>query len=495
MMEQENDLIPAKEAEPAVAATGLGRVALQPKAATESGNRLYSSGLFAVAAIICYYTYTSKIDDPLHLWAGLLMIVGATVPALLWAKRHDGRFPVFEVLMLTGLNTYAIPLLSGHQQLKLYPSETITTAAFCVLLYQFVAIVTFTATSARPKTTRGWTDEVITGDIANLLGYGMVITTTYTIISGFTDWIPFDLKGPIRAVCYGVGIISTFLQSRMWGQGTLPHYRKGIFLFQLALQVIFSWAALFLIGGISILVLGLLGYVSGGKKLPIVALAIVLPITGILHNGKSPMRKKYWEGGAPAPTITQIPAFYSEWIGYGLSTGDTGTDEPERGSKLLERTSLFHILCLVADNTPARQPYLEGETYRYVPGQFIPSFFWRGKPPAHVATNRLSIYYGLQDENATTKTTIAFGMLAEAYANFGYFGAALLGATLAFCLRKIGDWSVNSPILSYPGLLLVVLMAWSFQAELTMAAWLSSLYQACVAVLGVPFIMRNFLGR
>ena len=159
------------------------------------------------------------------------------------------------------------------------------------------------------------------------------------------------------------------------------------------------------------------------------------------------------------------------------------------------RTSLFHILCLVVDCTPTRQPYLDGETYGYVPAQFVPSFFWHNKPSGHVATNRLAVYYGLQHEEDTAKTTIAFGMVSEAYANFGLFGVAMLAATFAFWLKKIGDWSANSPILSYPGLLLIVLMAWSFQSELTMAAWLGSLYQACIAVLGTPFIMRNFLGR
>jgi len=39
-----------------------------------------------------------------------------------------------------------------------------------------------------------------------------------------------------------------------------------------------------------------------------------------------------------------------------------------------------------------------------------------------------------------------------------------------------------------------VLMAWSFQSELTMAAWISSFYQACIAVIGVPFVLRNFIG-
>jgi hypothetical protein len=152
------------------------------------------------------------------------------------------------------------------------------------------------------------------------------------------------------------------------------------------------------------------------------------------------------------------------------------------------------MMCLVVSRTPSQLPFLEGETYSYVPGQFVPSFFWKEKPVAHVATNKLSVYYGLQVAESTAKTTIAFGLMTEAYANFGMFGIALLAATFAFAFKKFSDMSSQSPMLSYPGLVLVVLMAWSFQTELTLAAWLSSFYQACFVILGIPFLMRNLLG-
>lgn len=461
-----------------------------------STRQLFTFGLVSVAALLGYYSYGSQVDDPLHLYLGLVMIIGATLPALLWARRNDQRFPVFEVMMLTGVNTYAIPLLSGHEQLQAYPTTTITSAATGIVLFQFIANSVYALTRGRPKTSPLWTKEVISSNVADYLSWGMIITTTYTMVNLLTDWIPSDLNSVIRAVCYGVGIISTFLQSRQWGQGGFPRYRKVAFVAQLALQVIFSWAALFLIGGISILVLALLGYISGGKKLPVLALVILFPVLAVLHNGKSAMREKYWEGAAPFPGLSGIPDFYLEWIGYGLDkSASREADKRLAGSKLLERTSLFHIMCLVVDNTPARQPFLDGLTYTYIPAQFVPSFFWSGKPPAHIATNKLSVYYGLQSEGATAKTTIAFGIVTEAYANYGFFGIAVIAALTAFMFKKLGDWSAYSPILSYPGLMLVVLMAWSFQSELTMAAWLSSFYQACIAVLGVPFVMRNFFGR
>lgn len=457
-------------------------------------SRLYSGGVFALIAAIAFFTLNSKNTEIVHLYLGLLMLIGAALPSLLWARRADFQFPVFEVFMLTGINTYAIPLLTGHEQLSRYPGDTVTSAAVAVVVFQIVANVVFATTKGLPKRSPAWTEEVISRNITDYLGYGMAITTAYTIINGFTDWIPYDLNSVLRAACYGVGIIATFIQARMWGQNTLPHYRKGIFVFQLALQVIFSWAALFLIGGMSILVLALLGYVSGGKKIPLLAIALVLPVIAVLHNGKSLMRDKYWEGHAPQPTIAQLPAYFSEWVGYGLNPPENQTSGRET-TKVLDRSSLFHIMCLVVSQTPITRPYLNGETYAFVPGQFIPSFFWKGKPPAHVATNHLSVYYGLQASEDTAKTTIAFGLLTEAYANFGLFGSALLGSIFAFCFKKFGDWTTYSPMLSYPGLVLIVLMAWSFQAELTLAAWMSSLYQACIVILGIPFLMRNFLGE
>lgn len=457
-------------------------------------SRLFGGGVFAVLAAIAFFAVNSKSEDILHLYLGLMMLVGATLPSLLWARRADFRFPVFEVFMLTGINTYAIPLLTGHEQLSLYSGDTVTIAAFAVVIFQIIANVVYASTRGIPKRSPVWTEEVISRNITDYLAYGMAVTTAYTIVSGFTDWIPRDLNSVLRAACYGVGIISTFIQCRMWGQNTLPHYRKGIFVFQLALQVMFSWAALFLIGGMSILVLALVGYVSGGKKIPFLAIALVLPVVAVLHNGKSMMRDKYWEGRAPQPTISELPAYFSEWVDYGLNPPENQTGGRET-TRVLDRSSLFHIMCLVVSQTPEKRPFLGGETYAFVPGQFIPSFFWKGKPPVHIATNTLSVYYGLQVMEATVKTTIAFGLLTEAYANFGLFGSALLGGIFAFVFKKFGDWTTYSPILSYPGLVLIVLMAWSFQTELTLAAWLSSLYQACVVVLGIPFIIRNFIGE
>jgi len=458
---------------------------------------LFRGGLLALVGTVGYYACYTKLSATTELYEGLAIIVLAALPALIWARRATHEFPVFEAFMLTGINIYALPLLNGQNELLTYSESVVEQAAAAVLFFQIIAIFVYAITRGLPGRTPFWTEEVISRDVGKYLGYGLGLTTIYTGIATFSDLIPRDLEAPLRAVFYGLGIISTFVQGRRWGQDDLTYQEKIFYVLNIVLQVVFTFATLYLIAGISLIVLALLGYVSGSKRRPVIAIAIILPIIALLHNGKTTMREKYWavdnnnrDKDVSMPSPSELPAFYTEWIQDGLDLHQKSS----LTEKLIQRTSLFQMICLVVDNSPDRLPYLDGETYGQIPGQFIPRFFWAEKPVAHISTYTLSIYYGLQRIEDTKTTTIAFGLLAEAYANFGFYGVGMFAAVFAFCLKKYGLWAQYSPILSYAGLLLVLLMAWSFQTELTLSIWLSSLFQAAVAVLGVPFILRHFLG-
>jgi hypothetical protein len=454
---------------------------------------LFKFSLGGLGVVLFYLAYNAKVADPFHLYLGLLIVGLGFLPALLWLKQSNFGLPIFETFIATTVTAYGIPLVSGHDQLLNYSVETITASALAVVLFQVVAIVAYVSVRAAPKRTRTWTRNVVSGDISQYLGYGMALSTAYTVIDQFTNWIPGDLEGPVRATCAGLGTIATFIECRRWGLGDLPRRQKAFFVFQLVVQVIFNLVSLFLVQAISILILGLLGYISGSKKFPVLTVVILMPIFGILHQGKSAMREKYWVNNAPLPSFAQLPDFFSEWITDGLSEAPAGEDPNEKHS-ILDRTSLIQMLCLVVANTPDHLPFLNGETYAQVPGQFVPRFFWPEKPVGHISTYTLSIYYGLQNSEDTEKTTIGFGLLTEAYANFGYFGVGFIACLFGVAFKKLTGWASASPILSYPGMILIVLLAWSFQDEMTLSLWLSSLYQACLVVCAVPFVLRNFLG-
>jgi hypothetical protein len=458
--------------------------------------KLFSLGSLGVALLLAYYAVTANTDDPIHLYQGLLLLFFAALPSLLWARRGGDQLPVFEVLMLTTANTYALPLLNGHAELRSYPPEIVTLAGFVALFFQVMIISTHAVVRGVPGRTPFFTEEVMPRNMQKYILIGLVLSTIYTFVYVFfEDAIPYEINSILRAVFYGIGLVSTFVQARRWGQNLLTPTERTALIVMLVAQVLMQFSTLFLVAGMSIIILALVGYVAGSRRVPVVAVFAVLAVLGVLHNGKSVMREIYWGENSEHKQVafTELVPFYVEWVQAGFSVRqDSG--EQEMTKKLFDRTSLLHILCLIASITPEHQPYLYGTTYAQIPAQFIPSFFWPDKPPGHISTYTLSIYYGLQREEDTLKTTIGFGMVAEAYANFGFYGVGLLAVLLGAFYKKVQIATTNSPLLSYPGLFLVVLMAWSFQTEWTLSIWLSSMYQACVGIMGLPFILRNVFG-
>lgn len=455
------------------------------------GEGLFLAGVVGLIATGAYFAEVAEVRAPIHLPLGLLIMTLACVPALLWAKRGRASLPAFETLMLTGANTYAFPLLTGHQEMMSYLPEDVTTAAWVVITFQTVAILVYEIVPGRPSTHPFWRDEVITQNLGRWLTRGIALNTAYVLISTFTDWVPPAFESMLRAVFFGIGIICTFITSRRLGRGELSPGEQLFFTINVLLQCITMMTTLFLVGTVSLLLLAMLGYISSSGKVPFVVVGIALVGLAVLHNGKSEMRLRYWEPEHIQPTISQVPGFFTEWIQYGLDFSNDPDSRTKITKKLIERTSLFHIICLVTSTTPSSLPFMDGETYRDIPAQFVPRIFWPDKPPGHVSTSKLSVYYGLQSEEDTAKTTIGFGMIAEGYANYGFMGVAGVGALLAFLIKKLQSWGQDSPLFSYGGLILVILLAWSFQVEFTLSIWLASFYQACFAVLLLPFALSR----
>lgn len=456
------------------------------------GRQLFITGVGLLAATLVYLIHQANVRDILHLYLGLIMFTLAAIPSLLWARGGGSRFPVFETILILTANAYAMPVLNGHEQLASYPPDIITRGCLAVILYQLSAILTYVLVRGMPGRSSFWRETLIPNQVEKFVVYGLFISAAYMCISTFTSWVPGELMSILRAVFYGVGILCTFISSQRWGRGELTQAEKTVLVVTLVSQLILMSIGLILISAISLLGIALLGYLSGGKRIPWLVIVPAFALIAVLHAGKTQMREKYWEQKLPQPTMSELPAYFSEWIEYGLQPSSGGKTASQ---KMLERTSLMHILCLIIDYTPARQDYLYGKTYGYVLPQLIPRLFWPDKPRSHIATYELSVYYGLQREEDTETTTIAFGLLTEAYANFGLAGALMLGIFWGFWLKKLQIWSTFSPMFSFAGLLMVLLTAWGFSSELTMAVWLSSFEQAVVVVLGVPLVLRSLLGR
>jgi hypothetical protein len=191
-----------------------------------------------------------------------------------------------------------------------------------------------------------------------------------------------------------------------------------------------------------------------------------------------------------------LPAFFETWFEIGLTPAPAEAQGSAASltGRLFERASLFQMLCLVTQQTPDFDPYLMGESYRQVPIQLIPSILWPGKPSSMLSNILLAVHYSLVSPDDPGSVSIAFGMIAESYANFGIVGCALLGMLLGFSYKRLTLASVGQPQFSALGLLTILLSAWSFQVEQIFSTWLVSFIQAAAVVVGGPMLFRQLFG-
>lgn len=459
--------------------------------------RLFATSLAAAVGAGVYFGVTADVEDPVQRALGLVIFALSLLPALEWVRSGGSRFPVFEPMMALCANAYALPLLQGNRSLALYTPESVTIAALAVIIYQVTAIAAYRLTGGRPAHSRFWTESILNHKAEGYISYGLLVSSLYFGVSSFTRVIPPDIESVLRAVFSGISILCTFITCQRWGRGELHRTEKWLFGSLIVAQLLIQATGLMLIGSMTQVGIALLGYLSAGRNLPLLTVGVTFAILAVLHNGKSEMRDQYWtKEERLRPDLSQVPGFYVDWIANGLAPPERERDEDDlsASARLLDRASLMHMLGMVVEYTPDRQPYLNGETYSYVLPQLIPRLLWPDKPPSHVATNRLSVYYGLQSEEATGSTTIAFGMPAEAYANFGLIGMAGLGMFFGFGLKKVQTLGARSPMFSLAGITMILLTAWSLNAEFTMAVWVSSLFQALIVALGIPLVLRGILG-
>lgn len=451
---------------------------------------LYKQLLLGAVGALLLLVWSSSVEKSATYYLGLVICALSLLPILIWARRMEHNYPFFEIFIATNITSYGIPLLTEHEAVLLFDERIRQDAALAVLIFIGCALAAFYSLRPPSKETPFWRSPVFHRLSYDWLVGGVALATLYTLVVPFF-WAPGSgVANILRAVMFGVGMTSTFIVSIAWGQKLLTPGIKAAITVCIGLQFLLQSASLVLRAGTSVVLLGFVGYFFGARRIPYLPLALALILIALLNRGKYDMRDRYWEPDFQhMPKVSDLTAFYGQWFQAGLHP--TSRAEDRAGDLLLERNSLMHILCLVINQTPAYRPFLDGETYLQIPGQFVPRILWPEKPRGHISTYTLGIYYGLQDEESTYTTTIAFGLAPEAYANFGLWGVAGLGLFFGAAFKLVVAWSRNSPVFSYAGLFLILVTAWSFQTELPLSAWLSSLCQGAVSILAFALVFRH----
>ncbi len=309
----------------------------------------------------------------------------------------------------------------------------------------------------------------------------------------------FTLSGGLftlaRSITLGVGILSTFVLAYLWGCRRLSPIESRTFLILLLTYGVASASSLLLISSLTLFLLATIGFVVGRQRIPWRVLIIAFVCFSLLHSGKVEMREKYWNPVTLSQHFVQpweYPAWYSEWLDYSFNyLINANNQQAEAGQSLTERASLIHLLLLAQEKTPSEVPHLGGITYTIIPQLLVPRILNPDKIRSHEGTYFLNIYYGKQNYAATTTTTIGWGLLNEAYVNFGLPGCAGLAVILGSVYGLIARWSLYASPLSSRYLFAVLFIHLAFQSEFSAGVYIATLYQSTIVLILITFLFMK----
>src|SRR5580700_5338397 len=383
-----------------------------------------------------------------------------TIPVLvapfLWVNSGAFGIPVLPVISALSYLYYAMPLLSGNTLVDYRPDD-IVWAALSVGLFLTAASLAawpflgdgrgrkkLPAIQAQGKVrlirTRSVNNLASNDELYRLIFIGLAAGILYYLAqaSGVASYLGTTI-GVVRSVAVTLGSLACYLTGFARGAGLLSGQRWFAALAGFLLVTALSMSGLFLVGGAVNIAAALLGYVLAAKRIPWIMLGLVFAILSILNSGKYNVRNNYWARDSQSlknASISQVPGMMVDWFAAGISgtvSKAVGGRQSESTS-LLERTSLLHMVLTVQEATPSIIPYLEGGTYALLPSMLVPRFLVPDKIESQAGLNLLSVRYGRQQAEDTHKTTLGWGMVAEAYANYGNPGVMVVGALFgAFC--------------------------------------------------------------
>lgn len=467
-----------------------------PMAVRYQRRNLLTAFWIGVSVLFLVQLYTVE-NIPLPSVAGAILIgITALYPSYLWCSGKALGMPIFPMFALTFVWTYALPLVSNHSRVIPYSADSHFSASIAVALclgsgtivwFQFVK-----SPPLYPKSYRALIEHK--GDnfflfiLAGAVFFNMYSLGGWFALGGGT----FSL---IRSAILGANVLAIFALSYRMGTEKLSKNASRLFLILLFLCLTSSGVGLVLRASTGMFTVATIAFILGRRKIPIITIVIVFVCLSLLHYGKGDMRAKYWFGNQQ--TFIQpweYPAWYTEWVGYSLNylqQDKSDTAKFEEKSSSLERSSVIQMLLLAQERTPQEIPYLYGKTYSIIPQLLIPRFLNSNKIRSHEGTHILSIHYGLQTPEATLRTTIAWGLVAESYANFGLLGCAGLGIILGAAYGQATRWNIHTPLLSARSLFNVLLISCASQAEWTSAVYVASLFQASTILVGITVVFMK----
>ena len=493
---------------------------------TDNVRRILKRGLFITGVVMAVETAYLVFSGNPGALSFALMAAGSMIALSIWSSDAIG-VPLLPMMVVQQLVINALPIVSRHEVLAAYPPEFLTRAGLEVLVFQVALAVAWRLgiQVLQPSSAEAYALEgVDRKGVAGLarLGFGFAgAATAFLILQslGLADFVLQLLpNGSYPIVVAAVAASSAcgfFLLAMIVGSGEMPSVPRILFWVLMAANCLISASSLLLSSALVVISSVVIGLFWSTGRIPWRFMIFVAVAVSFFNSGKYAMRGRYWqtaEDETPSAfNLLQMPSFYAEWTraGFDSLTGGksedyeqlTKKDPTKRGEQtLLDRLNNLQNLLYVIDATETWHINpLYGDTYSLIPPLLIPRFLWPGKPRTHEGQIMLNVHFGRQQLESTLKTYVAWGLLAEAYGNFGAIkGAIFLGVVLGVFFAWAENYTTRKPLLSIEGFVaFAVFLGLANSYEAVASVMITAIFQSLFPIVAAcaPFVRRMTVAR
>ncbi len=444
-----------------------------------------------VGVFLLFLAYCFIRDPSWRVIGSAFVMAAAMLPAYLWCRKRAPGIPIFPVFAFTFVWTYAYPLASDHPIVLSYSDEAGLFAAATVGVFLLLATLTWFLVAITPGEPVARTRLMAPAKGASFFSTIIFLAGLFTLslVGGWLS-MPQSVFSIVRAALFGLSSVGIFVLAYRWGRRELSEPERAWYAFALTVYLVSQSMTLFLVGAIVAALLATIAYAVGRRHMPWRWALVMLALFSVLHLGKSEMRQQYWYPAPQAVQLWDYPSFMLEWLAEGVKSA-VAPSNAEATQPLFERLSLVHLLLKVQQESPERIPHLDGRTYSVIPGLLVPRALDPDKLAAHEGTRILNIHYGLQSPEEVEDTTIGWGLVNEAAANFGLAGVMALAIVLGALYGWVTRFAVGMPVLSLRTLVAITFLAFAAQTEFTAGVYVSALFQSLVVLFAMSFLLMS----
>lgn len=433
--------------------------------------------------------------DILSILGYILIVAAWAIPVGLWCLGRVHGLPLYPVFCTVNMLAFALPLLSHHPIVQLYPPVEHFWAGFMVACALLSGTITWHFLTKKHGQAPAMCLQMDDKGGESILILAMTASLLFNLgkMAGLVI-LESGIFSLASGIIEGLSMLGIFVLGQRFGSGRLQRKYSSLYFVLLVLISGIQITSLFLVNLFGTTILAMAGYFLGARRIPWVILVVLGLGLAFLHEGKSDIRRDYWSESRyfTVSSLDEFTTLYSKWFNYSWKhlTHQSAFEE-ESDSDLVDRTSLVHILLYMQDMVNHGHPFLNGDSYSIIPSLLIPRFLNPGKLWSHEGTFRLNIHYGLQSREDTLTTTIGFGLINEGYGNFGLPGCILVGLAAGAFMGWTARWAWGMPVLSFRSLFGVLILGATFQTEFSLGVFVTTIFQGTMALAMFSFFFMK----